>query len=518
MTPTDPVLLMEPALSLALEGLASPEPEGILPVLADARLFATLLKDPDTRPFDPETRFAPLAALLRHPRREIHIGRGGPCLGDADVAAALVMLLARCAETDGDTVLTITLDTPDDTPAVRLELDGPGRFPDSMHLGHGMVLSMAEAERRWTAATRGGRFDREPGVVILRLTGIREPEELPGCPASFLNTIVEAHRRALLALNPEATGNTRADDLAAAAAALGQALAFADGTPRGEAVGLRALAAEAAEAWRGLLDHAAISLEMHFPEDLPPLVADRGALARVVAGALRHAWCSLPRGGLVTLGTEYDPGARRATLSVTIAGTQCSPDDTAPLASVRRTTAALPGGTFETEADGGEWLILVALDDRAGRELDAWIPGWDRFSDQAQAMLRLLKSGGQAPPESLILDGILESELERWLMAVLAAPPAVNRAHDLKPDVGGLPGASGPRAAKVLEQTRRGKPRKDICRPPHAGEIAWLFRDETGRRALNAENLSQEDFEVFARAAVSSPPDTLAALRVLARR
>ncbi|MBN2309498.1 MAG: hypothetical protein JXR94_11035, partial [Candidatus Hydrogenedentes bacterium] len=137
---------------------------------------------------------------------------------------------------------------------------------------------------------------------------------------------------------------------------------------------------------------------------------------------------------------------------------------------------------------------------------------------RSRQVLRLLKSGGEGPPEGFLLAGVLEEELERWLLPRLASAPVCNIAHEMAAGDDGLPGGAPQRLDKALGQIKRGKPRKEICKPPYAAEILWAFRaQERYREAVGAERLSQEDIEFLCRAMSGDRPDYAACLRLIAR-
>ena len=165
-----------------------------------------------------------------------------------------------------------------------------------------------------------------------------------------------------------------------------------------------------------------------------------------------------------------------------------------------------------TDLTVDQCAISLTIPDPIGVALNDWIPGFDVFSERSIQMLRLLKSGGQAPPEDLILGGVLESELERWLMATLAASPAVNVAHELDKE------KNPPRVAKALGQIRRGKPKKEICAPPYAAEIIGAFRsDERGRHALGLGAFESEEIDALLNGLTSKPLGYLTCLRLLVK-
>jgi hypothetical protein len=149
--------------------------------------------------------------------------------------------------------------------------------------------------------------------------------------------------------------------------------------------------------------------------------------------------------------------------------------------------------------------------------LDEWIPGWEGFGDRSRQMLRILKSGGPMPPEEFLLEGILEEELERWLLPKLEAPGAVNLAHELPANHSDLPGASPERLEKALGQIRKRKPRKEVVRPAYAAEILWAYRDDArSRAAVGTERLEISQLRALCEALLRRPPDYVVALRLVA--
>jgi len=173
------------------------------------------------------------------------------------------------------------------------------------------------------------------------------------------------------------------------------------------------------------------------------------------------------------------------------------------------------GGEIAAES-GMTWT--VELPDSVGKVLDEWLPGWDALSSRSCQILRLLKSGGPAPPEEFLLGGVLEEELERWLMPRLTKPAVVNIAHELNLAEAALPGGSKDRLVKAITQIERGKPRKEIVKPAYAGEILWAFRgNERRRQAIGSGPLNDEELRMLCEGLVSRPPAYLRCLELIAK-
>ena len=174
-------------------------------------------------------------------------------------------------------------------------------------------------------------------------------------------------------------------------------------------------------------------------------------------------------------------------------------------------------GEIEVELDGGEATVTFTLGDSAGQTLDAWLPHWDTFGPESRKYLRLLKSGAQAPPEDFILGGILEQELENWLLPRLQNPATTHLVKDGTFRNDGLKGSIKERLQKALDQVGRGKPKKEICQPAYAGELLWAFRsDPRHRAALGTQVLTDDELEALCAGLLAKPVDARACLTRLA--
>jgi len=267
-----------------------------------------------------------------------------------------------------------------------------------------------------------------------------------------------------------------------------------------------------------MLTERCINSETLLDPNAPPLLLRRDRVRAFFATVVRYAAAVLPNAGSLTLMTDYQAGERVLGVVVAIEGPRCVSEETFHLAGLRRAVVEVHDGTLEWAPDSDGVTITATFPDRVGRALDEWIPGFDVFAERSRQMLRLLKSGGPAPPEDFLLGGVLEAELERWLLPKFAGAAAVNLAHDLLEETAGLPGSSPARLKKALTQIKRGKPRKEIAAPPYAAEVLWAFRrDDRHRKAVGAEALDEDALERLCRALLEIPPDYAEGLCLVAR-
>ena len=130
-------------------------------------------------------------------------------------------------------------------------------------------------------------------------------------------------------------------------------------------------------------------------------------------------------------------------------------------------------------------------------------------------MLRLVSSQPGAITKDVVLGGVLEDELARWLGPRLETPLTMNVARELEKTA--VPLASGEVLKKVLGRVAKGKPQKELTQPKYAAELLWAFREaERARKALGAEGLSRDELEQLCRA-LSEGTRLAEALRWVAR-
>lgn len=510
---------IEPALSDARERLKSRDTNDaeVHCALRAARDFLELHRETQPEEYDLHPLLAEVNAV--YPRVHVDNSRSVlQCRGDREQVGAGIRAAIQSMEFEADTDLKMSIELDGEVPLLCLELDGPGMMHDPWLLGGHVWIGWEALEPCWTRATRGGRFDRRPSAVELRLAGIRVIPEGSPPPAELLDAVRTAER-SMRMIAGDASDDSAADR-AAALEAIERALQVIDGeSGRGpEPADIPALLAETVEEQQPRLERRAITCEHQSAADSPAIVVSRARLRSAFANLLHWAPESLARGGAVSIVFDYDASKRQAELLVDYTGTQF--DRTRPrlLASIRRAVEEIHRGSVDVSEHDSGITVAVTIPDPVGRELDVWIPGFDTFSNRSRQMLRLLKSGGPTPPEEFILGGVLEEELERLLLPRLAVAPAINLAHDLRAAPSGLPGASAERLEKALTQIRKGKPKKEICKPAYAAEIIWAFRiDDRHRAALGVEALDDDALKTLCTAMLKSPPGYASALQMLAR-
>ncbi|MCF6286914.1 MAG: hypothetical protein L3K26_17255, partial [Candidatus Hydrogenedentes bacterium] len=231
------------------------------------------------------------------------------------------------------------------------------------------------------------------------------------------------------------------------------------------------------------------------------------------------AWAldTMPGGGTLETLVEYDGTTREATGMVSLSSAAGSIADSFHTSLLKRAIKH-HSGTVEIEIAEAEASVPFSLADTVGQALDTWLPGWEAFGAESQKFLRLLKSGAQAPPEDFILGGILEQELEGWLLPRLQEPVAVHMAADGTFKNDGLRGSIKERLKKALDQVGRGKPKKEICQPQYAGELFGAFRqDMRHRSALGTQVLTDEELTALCEGLLAKPVDGRACLVLLAQ-
>lgn len=517
---------IEPALAHVRELLAAriDEPanaqedlDDVLNDLASVKLCLDIFRPPEYAACDPAEWLKEHASHIRNERCSVLLDAASPCVFDRAQAWACLSSLIHSVELFEDAVLVAELFEEDAVPRIALILDGPGSFPARLLIGGILPIAFETLCERWTVATRGGRLDRTPSGMELRLKGMREPGPSDEGVFRLAEDFSKLHS-ALRACGWVKEGGSRSD--AALQDALDKVDAFLsllDGDIRIEPADLRRTIDDAVSANAQEAAERSIAIEVFVERPIPPIAVVRRVLVRVWNAILQHAFRLCPRGGRVSFMADYDAPTRRVSIVIEVEGTQCETRDTVYLASVRRGVRDMHGGEAHAAAEKSGMLFTLLLPDRVGQTLDGWLPGWDGFSEQSQQMLRLLKSGGQTPPEDFLLGGILENELERWLMPLLTQPAVVNMVHEGLADVNGISGSSEARLEKVLSQIKRGKPKKEVVRPPYAGELLWAFRAPDQRKALRLDRIGDEALRDLCSSLVHLPVDHLRCLRHIAR-
>ena len=393
----------------------------------------------------------------------------------------------------------------DQAPCIALGFDGLGHFVQEIVFNGFLRVSMEELRSRWTSATRGGRIDIAPNGLLLRLTGQRILPDVTNQYEALREVVDEAAR-----LCQE---GHEADTILAA---VDKPLAVIDGECTKSPTDLNALLTEMIQECKPRLTEHSIVIDTLLSAGLPPIVVHRKRLQAYIANLAAYAQHILPEGGAMMLLLDYDPTRRCVELTTNVSGKECRVGDRCTLASLRRTVVDVHRGTFEVEEKPREATLAAVLPDVAGRALDEWLPHSDVFSEKSKQALRLIESGGEAPPKDLLLAGILEEELERWLLPKLSESPASNLAHELLTNL--KQHSTSDPLAKALDQVKRGKPRREIAKPRYAAPLLRAYNaSERGRKALGLDGITQTEVEKLRTALQSTPLDHAECLRIIAR-
>lgn len=507
--------MLEPVLSLVRERVrANIDPAWNRDALHACATWLAIHRPPNYENYAPGPLVKRALDGLLDDRRVLNLEPVDDCTGDVVQVGKCIRLLAAAAMLESDAILTFEVfpfedkgpaRLPDPVPCVALSFEGPGRFPKPLLIDAIFPIEMETLKERWTAATAGGRIDPAPNGLLLRMRGQRmAPEQSDALEPVPLH--VEAAAAAL------ASGNT-----AAALTALDAALAVLDGETRPpELADFARLFNDVREEYAPALEHDAVSLEAVFTTAPPPIPMRRARLRAFLSGLFNLIRLKAP-GGYAMMLFDYVPTTRRFEAAITITGNESIHLPDAWFASFRRAVAEDNAGQFDAADAPRETNVNFSLPDPVGVTLDQWLPGWDVFSERSRQVLRLLKSGGAAPPAELLLPGMLEEELEQWLMPNLKTPSAVNIAHETPPPKH-RPAASADRLKKALEQIRKGKPRRELAAPPFAAELLNLYRgDDRRRAAIGAERLSEEDVAQLVQWLTQTPIASIECLRTIAR-
>jgi len=497
---------IDPLLVFAREAWQTGREKETRNAITACRVYLGLYGPPRYVNYNPAAFIKMRAERLTDNARHVNVEPVANCVGDPVQTFDCLRQLVFGAVLHEDSALVTEVFDAGDVLRVTLSFDGPGQFPREVAVEGLLPLSVEELGQRWTLATRGGRIDTAPNGLQLRLTGMRMPPE----PVRDVVPVLEAVERAA-ALS--ASGHGRVVE------ALDRCLVLVEGEEHSEEpVGLKALLGEVMDDFGPELAAHAIAAETLVDPATPPLLLQRERIRACFATLLRYAMAVLPHGGTMTMLVEYDGKTRFAKIMTSIQGARCIAQPTFHHAGIRRAVVERHAGAFDFAPERNGVTLTLTLPDRAGRTLDEWIPGFGVFSGQSQQMLRLLKSGGPAPPQDFLLNGILETELERWLLPGFSSSAAENIAHQLPEANPDLPGSSAPRLEKALGQIRRGKPRKEITAPPYAAEVLWAFRrSERHRKAIGVERLDEDAVKQLCLALMDYPPDYVTSLRLIAR-
>ncbi len=491
-------LRAEPALALALQRLENGNIASSLDALRAALDTLHLLG-----PSIPEEHSFPAALKslerqLDSDRVEFNSNGDATCRVDPDAVSAAVRTAINNAALSADAALMVELDATNDPPMIELSFDGPGSIPNTWFIGGVVPASFDEMKIHWTRHTLGGRLDRTENGVALKLAGQREPEPNPKPQEAVLAAVTDAERVLKLAASTDAGGVPEGTTIQTALNIIDDEFMVVE--PSDMCALLRELALEG----RGV--------DLQCSESIPPIAIRRDRIAASMERLCDLAQPRIDAGASITMITEYNAADCTAEVECSFPRSGQDVAWQAACAALERIVDALHDGVCIVDLGDVMCNVSMTLPDTIGAAIEKWIPGYSAFADRSIQMLRLLKSGGQAPPEDLILGGVLESELERWLLPKLEASAAVNVAHELEK------GKNPPRLAKALGQIRRGKPKKEICAPQYARDIIAAYRsDERGRRAIGLDTLDTIEIDSLFDGLKSEPLGYVTCLRLLVK-
>lgn len=464
-------------------------------------MFLSLFAPPQYVPYNPgEWLLANSKAFLKA-HRELFVDAVSDCAGAPDRVLTLLGVLADAFVLEKDAALVFEVCEDEERgrkiPRIGLGLSGPGHLNDRFFVGDCFRMSFEEIAACWTLATRDGRIDLTENGMDLRLRGMRlAPEPLPD---------VQAFIGILSTMPPEAALRTLRERIAEARPP--------------EPIDLKTTTEKALVDRSETLREASVQIIQEIPDSLPPILLDRREWRMMILHLLEWAVWVLPPAGSLAFSAEYDAALREMTVHIVLKTSHGAIRNTVHREAMLDAVAAMAGRATWTPGiqENKETACAITLPDSAGRALDAWIPGWEAFSEGNRRMLRLLKSGSAQLPEDFVLNGVLESELERLLWARLQGPAACNVANERLDHAGHAPGGDAERRKKALTQIGRGKPKKELCAPAYAAELLWAFReDNRGRAALGLARSSLATIERFCAGLTENPPDHAALLRLLA--
>ena len=498
---------VEPVLSYARECLTRGSSDEVGKALQACGVYLDVYRPPVHAEYNISTFLKEQLHELADDTHVFNIEPVHNSVGDRQQILECLAMLVQAVVLDDESILVAEVFDVDRAPCIALSFDGLGHFAQEIVFNGFLRVSVEELRSRWTSATRGGRIDTAPNGLLLRLTGQRILPDVTNQYEALHEAVDEAAR-----LCQE---GHEADTILAA---VGKALEVIDGECTRSPTDLNALLTEMIQECKPKLTEHSIVIDTLLSAGLPPIVVHRKRLQAYIANLAAYAQHILPEGGAMMLLLDYDPTRRCVELTTNVSGKECRVGDRCTLASLRRTVVDVHRGTFEVDERQREITIMAALPDVAGRTLDEWLPHSDVFSEKSKQVLRLLKSGGEALPEDLLLAGILEDELERWLLPKLSESPATNLAHDLAADLKQHSRSASDPLVKALDQVKRGKPRREIAKPRYAAPLLRAYNaSERGSKALGLDGITQAEVETLCASLQSTSPDHAECLRMIAR-
>lgn len=371
---------------------------------------------------------------------------------------------------------------------------GARSVPDPLTLEGYFRFDLSEVSDCWTRATRDGRIDVTPEGATLWLQGARQtPPAIP--EAGALRTLLEP------------------GDLDAAV----RALNLIDGREAPQPLSLARLLQEVVAEREDELGKAGVRVLLEEGPKTSQLLLRRSRIHALGHTLLDFCLWHLRLGAHVKLSLLEQTDERTVELQMQVEGEQAAFQESFHLSSMRRVVQDHQGH-LEALCEGEQAMLAFTFPELVGRSLDAWLPGWTRFSARSQQMLRLLKGAAQSPPEQFILEGVLEEELERRLLPCLETPAARNTAKALESTAARQCFRNGPRAVKAIGQAARGKPKKEIAQPAYAAELIHLFGSAPeGLAALRMEDFGLPQRIALCESLVQVPVQAHAALMLLAQ-
>lgn len=467
--------------------------------LAAARDYAALFTEPDLDLYRPDQIFQTFVVHFPPSSFNIHVEHvQDELVGDRERMSACVGALLKGMERGPDTVLMVEIFEQEEhsmmIPRMGIGFSGPGKMLEHFRFAELFPMTLAELSDCWTLATSGGRIDRTENGIELRLHGMRMPPE----PLALAGQV-----RACLGGTPTAADAE-------------EALALLEDTGPVDMLDLERMYTDSLAENEAYLRDSGVAFSHTFGKPFPQLPMNRVRMHGFLRSLFSWAAEGLPGGGTLEILAEYDAGTREATGIITLTAAKGPVADSGHLSLMKR-AVVFHGGSFDVEFLDTEAALTFTLPDTVGQTLDGWLPGWEAFGAESRKYLRLLKSGAQAPPEDFILGGILEQELEGWLLPRLQEPATVNMVKDGTFRNEGLKGSIKERLQKALDQVGRGKPKKEICQPAYAGELLYAFRGSPrARAALGTQVLTDEELHALCESLLEKPVDALTALTRLA--
>ncbi len=465
-------------------------------VIAYTRLFS----EPDYVLYDPPLYLKQHAKELTDARHDLSVeALHEERVGAPELMVQCLRALIDAVSLEEDALLRIEVfeeeERREKIARIAVSLDGPGHFPARFVFADYFVFSLEELGERWTLATQGGRIDKAPNGFMLRLNGMRMPPE----PLTVATTVL-----AQLGDTPEQ------EDVETT-------LSYIEGDVTPEVADVEKLFQSVLESYADSFKKELFTLEIEFPDALPPLRMQRARMRLFFVSLLECLCWTAPHGGALSVLGEYDATERELSLLITLSMSEEGNRNSYHQEALER-TITMQGGTFSYSQDEQEILISATLPDAVARELDSCLPDWECFSQRSQQMLRLLKSGAQTPPEAFLLGGVLEEELERLLLPRLATPVAVNIADDIQHHPSDLKGGAAECLKKALGQIMRKKVKKEICQPKYASEILWAYRgDYRKQAAVGTAALEETELRQFCEGLIENPPAYWQCLPLLAK-